>query len=50
MKKEGIVVLVILSLLAIMAIAFEIYLWVKYGSLPPEEVPSWVHWLMLGGK
>ena len=29
---------------------FYLYLLVNYGNLPPNEVPSWVHWFMLGGK
>lgn len=40
-------------LMVILFIAFiafiiwlEIYLWITYGNLPPDEVPSWVHWLM----
>ena len=28
-------------------VGFYIYIWVRYGNLPPDEVPSWVHWLML---
>lgn len=28
-------------------IIFSIYVWIKYGNLPPDEVPSWVHWLMV---
>ena len=32
----------------IFTIGFEIYLWITYGNLPPDEVPSWVHWWMMG--
>lgn len=42
-------------LMVILFIAFiafiiwlEIYLWITYGNLPPDEVPSWVHWWMMG--
>lgn len=37
---------IIFGLIIIGFIALEIYCWIHYGSLPPEDVPSWVHWLM----
>lgn len=40
-------VFVISMVLCAVALAgLSIYCWVVYGNLPPEEVPSWVHWLM----
>lgn len=36
----------ILGLSLVALIVLEIYCWVVYGNLPPEDVPSWVHWLM----
>lgn len=30
-------------------IVFEVFIFVKYGGKPVNEVPSWVHWFMLSG-
>lgn len=38
--------MILLILFILFAFGFWIYLWVTYGNLPPDEVPSWVHWLM----
>ena len=40
------IVCVILILILVAIIGLVIYCWIRYGSLPPDEVPSWVHWLM----
>jgi hypothetical protein len=40
-------ILIILSFLLLAAfIVFIIYIFVKYGNMPIDEVPSWVHWIM----
>jgi hypothetical protein len=44
-----IMVILGLGLLAFI-IGLEIYCWVNYGNLPPDQIPSWVHWFMLKGK
>lgn len=50
-NKLGIILIYLMWIFAILffvgLIIFSIYVWVVYGNLPPEEVPSWVHWLML---
>ena len=38
--------LIILGLIVVGGIGLSIYCWIRYGNLPPDEVPSWVHWLM----
>lgn len=38
----------IIVAIVVIGLLFEIYLCVTYGSLPPDQVPSWVHWFMLG--
>lgn len=30
-------------------VVFEVFIFVKYGGKPVNEVPSWVHWFMLSG-
>lgn len=38
---------IILSFLLIVGlIILMIYIYVTYGNMPIDEVPSWVHWLM----
>ena len=37
---------ILLILIILSFIGLEIYCWIRYGSLPADEVPSWVHWLM----
>ena len=50
-EKMNMILLVLIYLIPILLvvflIAFSIYIWVKYGNLPPDEVPSWVHWWMM---
>lgn len=42
-------VLVIMQLLLIVGvIAFEIYVWVRFGSLPVTEIPAWALFFMFG--
>ena len=41
----GFVVLIFVALIGI--VSFEIYLWVKYGNMPHDEIPAWVWWFML---
>ena len=36
----------LLALFVVGCIGLSIYCLIKYGNLPPEDVPSWVHWLM----
>ena len=52
MKKiDGdIVAIILILLIAFSVICFEIYLWITYGNKPVDEVPTWVWWIMLGGK
>ena len=40
--------MILLILFILFAFGFWIYIWVTYGNLPPDEVPSWVHWWMMG--
>lgn len=47
MDEEKVIIGVMIALVVI-GLLFEIYLWVTYGNLPPDQVPSWVHWFMLG--
>ena len=35
--------------LIVALIVFEVFIFVKYGGKPINEVPSWVHWFMLSG-
>jgi len=42
-------VLVIVQLLLVVGIiAFEIYIWVRFGSLPVTEIPAWALLFMFG--
>ena len=43
-----ILMLIALVCLVLFAIGFTIYVWVTYGNLPPDQVPSWAHWWMMG--
>lgn len=36
-----VLILILASLIGLIA-----YCWIRYSNLPPDEVPSWVHWLM----
>ena len=38
----------ILIAIVVIWLVFEIYICSTYGNLPPDQVPSWVHWFMLG--
>lgn len=39
---------VVVVTLGLCYLAFYIWLYLTYGKLPPNEVPSWVHWLLVG--
>lgn len=45
MKKENILY-IFGAILVLGMIAFYIYIWVRYGNVPREEVPNWVWWIM----
>lgn len=38
--------IILIGILVLGFIVLSIYCWIRYGSLPPEEVPAWVWWLM----
>lgn len=44
------VAIVAVIALGLFAIGMTVYVWVVYGSLPPDQVPSWAHWWILGGR
>ena len=48
-KGISILLKILIGLIIIIAVAC-IVLWIwclkTYGDLPPDEVPSWVHWFM----
>ena len=50
MKQNLIIttILIVFILLAGIGIAFTIHIHLTYGNMPPEEVPAWVWWFMLG--
>ena len=51
-KAEFVFKLFIFSIIIIIItvlFGLEIWAWITYGNLPPDEVPSWVHWLLLRG-
>lgn len=39
---------VLVIIVVVIYIGVIIYCYANYGNLPPDEVPSWVHWFMLG--
>jgi hypothetical protein len=47
MDEEKVIVGIMIALVVI-GLIFEIYLCATYGNLPPDQVPSWVHWFILG--
>jgi hypothetical protein len=36
--------------LVLSAIALEAYCWIRYGSVPSDQVPNWVWWFMWRGR
>ena len=38
--------MILCVLIAVGFIAFEIYVWVRYGSLPITEIPAWALFFM----
>jgi hypothetical protein len=38
--------IIIVSLAIIAYVAFDIWVWVKYGNAPRDETPNWVWWFM----
>lgn len=46
MAIVSIFLFILIGILAVGLIVLSIYCWIRYGSLPPEEVPAWVWWLM----
>lgn len=45
---EVVLPICLLAAIVLGYIIFSIYLRVTYGNLPPDQVPSWVHWWMMG--
>lgn len=54
MSKRNKYVLFLINLLliviCIVIIVARIWITVKYGGKPIDEIPSWVLWFMMGGK
>ena len=46
--KLSLDITITIGVIGVIYILFWIYLCVTYGNLPPDQVPSWVHWFMLG--
>ena len=45
------IILLLFSLAILFVICFiEIFVWINYGDLPINEIPSWALWFMFGGR
>lgn len=45
--------MILVYLLGLVGLAFvglEIYVWIKYGNMPYDQIPAWVWWFMIGKR